>query len=188
MSDGLPTDLDTAAGALKFADLVFDSAKTKFDERGSVGAASFLLVSVDPATDEPFEDGPKISVVEGSDFTVEQHEKAVRGLAQKYRAVGVLTMTECRSSAKPREVELTDNEDLNEFLGEVVGREERDTTDTDDKPVVMIMFEHLKFAPRVRVWVAPVLTVGDDRVLGAFEEDVGGDRSVRFGTFLTFYN
>jgi hypothetical protein len=182
----LPKDLHTAEGALQFAEMVFANAKAKFDQRGAIGAASFLLIAVNPQTDEPFEDGPKVSVVEGSNMSVENHEATVRKLARDYKAVGVLTLFESFSSEDETDNEgLTESADLNEFLG---GSFEEEDTAPGSEPVVLVAFEHLRFKPRVRVWAAPVMAVDDDKVLGAFEEDTGVDRVEHFGSFLTFYD
>jgi hypothetical protein len=189
MSAELPTDLDTEHGALQFADMIFDNARVKFDERGAVGAASFLIITIDPRTEEPFKDGPKISVVEGANVTTKQHEETVRRMARRYRAVGVLTLFEVKVMEQARaQQELTDSEDLNEFLSGVLDRSSTLVETDGTEPTVMVTFEHLKFKPATRVWQASVLSVADGRVLGPFSEVRDVDSVRGFGGFLTFFN
>jgi hypothetical protein len=181
----LPENLHTAEGALEFAEVVFRSAKAKFDDRGAVGAASFLLVDLNPETGEPFEDGTKVTVVEGGDQTPEQHAAVVGRNAKKYRAVGILTLFEASIGDVSEDDGPSESEEMNEFLS---GFEDTDP-DVKVTPAVLATFEHLRFRPRTRVWGAPVLTVEGAKVLGAFEERTNEVQALNhFGRILTFYD
>jgi len=183
--NGLPDNLHTRQGAEEFLQIVFSSAKEKFDLRGAVGSSSFLFLTVNPKTGDEFPDGPAVSVLDGSDSSILEHEAKVRLYAERYRAVGVLTIFEAWACST--EDEIIESDELGQLLADCRDGVEEDEVFAGIERRVVVEFEHLRFNPSTRVWYAPVFDMGDDGLsLGVFEETE--DPTPAFDGFLEFFN